>query len=135
MTARCVSGTMPLHDRAEQLHVLARVVLEVRVLDDDDVAGGVPEADGHRRALALIFRLEEDAHAVAAVHLAQDFAGAVGRAVVDDQDLLLDGNGGHLPHDLADRLRLVVDRHASRTGIVRGGKWLARWKVFEVRPD
>jgi asparagine N-glycosylation enzyme membrane subunit Stt3 len=29
-------------------------------------------------------------------------------------------------------IRLV---HASRTGIVRGGKWLARWKVFEVRPD
>ena len=29
-------------------------------------------------------------------------------------------------------IRLV---HVSRTGIVRGGKWLARWKVFEIRPD
>ena len=46
-----------------------------------------------------------------------------------------DGAGARLPGvELAPlaHIRLV---HASRTGIVRGGKWLARWKVFEIRPD
>ncbi|HEY7114557.1 MAG TPA: STT3 domain-containing protein [Thermoanaerobaculia bacterium] len=46
-----------------------------------------------------------------------------------------DGAGARLPGlevPPLTRIRLV---HASRTGIVRGGRWLARWKVFEILPD
>ena len=62
---------LALEDRAQQQRVLARVVLEVGVLDDHDVAGGLAEAAGHRRALALVGGLEEDADAALAVELAR----------------------------------------------------------------
>jgi hypothetical protein len=107
--ARAVDDVgVTLLDRRQQLEVLHRVVLEVGVLHDHDVARGVPEPDGHRRAFALVLRLEEHADALDAVHLAQDLARPVLRPVVDDQDLLLDGHGLHARDDLADRLRLVV---------------------------
>ena len=98
-----------LLDRPEQLRVLARVVLEVRVLDDDDVAGRLLKTRRDRGALSHVLRLQEDPDAVLAVHLAQDVARAVLRAVVDDDDLLLDRHRLHLADELADRLRLVVD--------------------------
>ena len=47
--------------------VFARVVLEVGVLDDHHVAGGFADPAPHRRALALVVRLKQDAHAVLAV--------------------------------------------------------------------
>jgi hypothetical protein len=57
------------------------------------------------------FAAEETAHAVFSVHFAKDPPLGVGRAVVHDENLLLDGDRLHLAHDLADRLRLVVDGH------------------------
>ena len=46
----------------------------------------------------------------------EHLAGAVGAAVVDDDDLALDGqlDRAHAPHDLDDRVALVVDGHDDR---------------------
>ena len=69
--ARAVDDVgVAVEDRLQQQRVLARVVLEVRVLDDDDVAGRFAKPARHRRALAAILRLKEHADAVAAVELA-----------------------------------------------------------------
>jgi dolichyl-diphosphooligosaccharide--protein glycosyltransferase len=46
-----------------------------------------------------------------------------------------DGAGARFPGAEVAPLAQIRLVHASRTGIVRGGKWLARWKVFEIRPD
>ena len=52
--------------------------------------------------------------AVPTVHLAENFARAVGRSVVDDQELFFDRHREDLRDDLADRFGLVVDGHHHR---------------------
>ena len=80
-----------LEDRLDQPRVLGRVVLQVGVLHDDDVAGAVLEALAQRRALAQVLRLVEDADVVVLLlESARGCRGAVGRAVVDEDDLLRD---------------------------------------------
>ena len=51
----------PVHDRPDQPRVLLGVVLEVRVLDEQDVAPGLGKAPADRGALALVPLLVEDA--------------------------------------------------------------------------
>lgn len=66
------------------------MVAEVRVHDDDEVAGRKLQAVhvGGTEAELAGARLEEDARgAVGALELARDFLGAVGGAVVDDYEL------------------------------------------------
>ena len=48
-------------ERLEQHAVLARVVLEVGVLDDDVLAGGGGEAAAQRRPLAAVALVADDA--------------------------------------------------------------------------
>ena len=43
-----------LDDRLDELGILRRVVFEVGVLDDDDLAGGVAEPGAERGALSLV---------------------------------------------------------------------------------
>ena len=49
-----------LDDRLDELGILLRVVLEVGILDDDDVAGGVSEAGAQGGPLALVAVVEDD---------------------------------------------------------------------------
>ena len=103
-----------VEDRANQLAVFARIVFEVGVLDDHHVAGRFAHAAPHRRALALVVRLKEDADAVLAVQLLEDVAGAVLRSIVDDHQLLFNGaeiDGKDAGDDGADGGLLVVRRH------------------------
>ena len=71
------------------------------------------EATPQRRALALVAVLEQDADA-GVVDAGQDLAGAVGGAVVDDQQLLGVGRLEHLLHHIEHRRRLVVAGHDDR---------------------
>jgi hypothetical protein len=71
-----------------------------------------------RRALAHVVGLQDDADAALAVHLAEDVARPVLRAVVDDHDLALEPaevDGLDARDDLADRRLLVVGGHDDRT--------------------
>ena len=115
--------------------ILRGVVLEVGVLDDDDLAGGVPEPGAQRGALALVDLVEDDRQVgVARSHLAEDLAGAVGRAVVDDDDLLADRDGADPAEDLVDRLLLVVDRDDDREDQVVGNPDRSRASGRRLRP-
>ena len=82
---------LAVEDRPDQLGIFVRVVLEIGVLDDHHVAGGFADAAPHRRALALVMRLKEDPDAVLAVEFLEDFARAVLRSIVNDDELLFDG--------------------------------------------
>jgi len=77
-------------DRPQQDRVVGRVVLEVGVLDQQDIAGRMAQALADGGALALVARQQVQVEVAPRGLLAQDIAGAVGREVVDDDDLLLD---------------------------------------------
>ena len=83
-----------VEDRLEQLRVLARIVLEVGVLDEGDVAGDVRHGRAHGGALALVALVvhHDEAEVVgvsgtSARNASSASRGAVARAVVDDDDL------------------------------------------------
>jgi hypothetical protein len=101
-------------DRPQDNRVLRRVVLQIRVLDDENVAGGFANTPSHRRALPEILALQHDPDAVAPVHPGDDLARAIRGPVVDDYQLSFEIReiGRHdTPDDLADRPAFVVDRH------------------------
>ena len=95
----------------EEPAVFRGVVLEIRILDDEEVAPRGGERRPQGPALAEVLGVTNHAHAAAAVPGVELLPGAVGRAVVDDDDLLLRAFGGHETEDLVDRARLVVDGH------------------------
>ena len=95
-----------IEDGFEKFVVIARIVFEVSILDEDDVAGNFRKAAAQGRTLSLILRLEKDAEVaevdgISAVesgcrsfagvlqldHFFKDLAGAVGRAVVHENNL------------------------------------------------
>ena len=97
--------------RRHQNGILGRVVFEVRVLDDHEVARGCLDPGSQRRSLPLVDRVIEDL-----VHAArrlddglEALAGAVGGAIVDDDDLLVDvrRRANRIDH-LVDRVHFVV---------------------------
>src|SRR4030095_5326729 len=104
------AGAAAFDGRPEHLLVVARVVLEVGVLDDHELAGGLAKAAVQRGALAPVPELVEHVHPLAHDAVG-DSAGAVGGAVVDDDQL---ANPRGL-EDALDRLldggELVVTRH------------------------
>ncbi len=115
-----------LQDRAQQARVVARVVFEVGVLDQQDVAAGGRQAGADGGALAAVARVA-DHEGVGPVALpAEGRGGAVGRAVVDDDDLARDRRAeidrAHPRQQFGDRPGLVVDRHDHREQAAPAGR-------------
>ena len=102
-------------DGLEEARVLVGVILEVGVLHDDHVARGGGEPGAERGALSLVEIMEDDLVDQRHDLGAEQVAGAVARAVVDDDDLLvLDRGGPDAVDDGADGLGLVVARDDDR---------------------
>jgi hypothetical protein len=132
--ARPIDGIrLALEDGCEQLRIVARVVFEIRVLDQHDVPGRLGEAAPQGGALPLVRLLVEDADLVLLVRRPQApglgqlgleppqvVSRAVPGAVIDDDDLLGE-NGDRLDalQDLGKREPLVVD--GNDDGEARGG--------------
>ncbi len=55
-------GRAAFQQRFQQQHIVARIVLQVGILDDDDIAGGLLKAGAQRSALAAVDLVEEDLH-------------------------------------------------------------------------
>ena len=123
---------LALEDRRQELRVVARVVLEVGVLDQHDVPGRLREAPPEGGALALVGILVVDPDLVLLVgrpeaprlrelglEPAEVVTSAVRGAVVDDDDLLGDGDRLDALQDLGEREPLVVD--GDDDGQARGG--------------
>jgi hypothetical protein len=107
---------MAVEDGLDELGVVGRVVLQVRVLDEGDVAGHARDAGAHGRTFTAVLRLQDHLEAVlrrvrrGAPDLVEDLARAVGRAVVDHHDLLADRHGHDALEQRPHRAYLVVDR-------------------------
>jgi hypothetical protein len=102
---------VPFEQGRHQPRQIDRVVFEIGVLDDDDIACRFPDPAAHGAALARVVRLhdEPDVGELARQRL-HDGGGPVVGAVVDHDDLLRHGNVSHAPEDLLDRPLLVEGR-------------------------
>ncbi|EAU68603.1 hypothetical protein STIAU_8807 [Stigmatella aurantiaca DW4/3-1] len=117
---------LAIEDGLDDLGDVPRVVLEVRVLDDDDVPGGLGEAAPQGRALALVVRLEEHAHLVAVARGAaqhrqplflqflEQLPAAIPGAVIHEHQLLGEVHGDATPEQLRQGGQFVVDRDDER---------------------
>src|SRR6059058_4387808 len=128
--ARAVDDVgVAVEDRLDEPRVLGGVVLQVGILDDRDVAAHVGDGGPHRGALALVVRLEDEHEAVRrrvrrrGAQLLEHGARPVGRAVVDDDDLLWEADGHDPLEEGPDGADLVVHRDDDRqAGPVHGGR-------------
>jgi hypothetical protein len=98
--------------RAQHRHVVARVVLEVGVLNDQVITGRKLDPRSDRASLSTVALHPPEPHARLA---GDDLGGPIARAVVDDDDVLLDAEAGQI-----DRLDLFQQR-ADEPLFVEGG--------------
>ena len=105
----------PRGDRFEERGVVSRVVLEIRVLDQNHIACDIREARGERAPFALVLLVVDTADL--GMRLAQrghDLAASVLRAVIDENDLHLERLLENATDDLFEGSLLVVDRNDDR---------------------
>jgi hypothetical protein len=115
-----------IENRLEELSVVVGIVLEVGVLDEDDIPRGDFDPVTYGGALPFIDSVDDQAKGVASAGLSFDhdliasiaqpepgelLARAVGGAIVDDDELLIDGDLADTTDDLRDGVALVVGRH------------------------
>ncbi len=106
-------------DRLDQRRDVRRVVFEVGVLDDGDLPVGVWDGRANRRTLAAVFLMHEHDVVASFAPALDQITRPVGRAVVYDDDLLLEVERPDRVEDGADRRRLVVRGHEE--GHTHGG--------------
>ena len=104
------------HAPLEGLHQpdeLLRVVFQVGVLGDDDVARDVGEACSQRGPLPAVPLVVHHPESIPPppFPIPEPLTGSVRRAVVHQDDLFLQLQGHDLPEDLLDGFALVVDGH------------------------
>jgi hypothetical protein len=107
-----------LEDGLEQQGVVARIVLEVGVLDEDDVAGHVSQPGADGGALALVTLVDDQLHLVrhGGEEVLQHATRVIGGRVVHHHELLAEPDRGlrYPPDDLGHRSGLVVHGHQHR---------------------
>src|SRR5271155_3067865 len=55
-----------VEDRLEQIRIVSRVILKIRILHQQDIAGSLLEAPAQSRSFSLVLFLKEEAHAIEA---------------------------------------------------------------------
>src|SRR5574341_180384 len=113
-------------DWLEEPRVVLRVVLQVGVLDEDDVAGHVLDGGADRCSLAAIARVEEEVHLppVVATQSFQDLTRSVTRGVIHEDDLLVIRDRLNPLEEQFDRLPLIIDRNDD--GELHRASWVGR---------
>src|ERR1035437_6919018 len=114
--ARAEAGVrLSLDDRLQHGGPILRIVLEVGILDDDDVARARGERGTNRLALSTILWLGDEAIDEArGVQLDETLARAVGGTVIDADDLLLHWRRVHTVENRLDRVALIEDWNQNR---------------------
>src|SRR5262249_55052730 len=119
-------------DGRQELWILGGVVLEVRILDEDDVARRGAEAGADGGPLPLIDRVLDEPERPLAPRrdLPEELAGAVRGAVVDDDHLPLDlrrkRRRRHPAQEILHRGALVVRRDDDREARHGAGVYMTR---------
>ena len=135
-------------DGLQKLGIVAGIVFQVGVLDEDHFAGGLREAGADACALAHVLLVQRELDGVRAVvaqlslqvGLLQEFAGAVGGEVIDDDEFLVQSDRliGHLLEQLHHGLPLVKDRNDDgeraelRVRLRRQSAWRGRVGIFRL---
>ena len=102
-----------LANQLDELRIFFGRVLEVGVLNDHQIAGHRREPAPQRRAFAGV-GLVQQREAERRLQRVQDLARAVGRSIVDDDELDAHRDGEHAPDDFLDRGTLVEHGHDDR---------------------
>ena len=108
-----------LADQLDELRILFRRVLEVGVLNDDEIAGDRRESAAQRRALAGV-GCRSSVKPSSCCRLSRISLDAVGRSVVDDDELDAERDGEHAADDRLDRGTLVEHGHDDREQRISG---------------
>src|SRR6266478_4974650 len=111
-----------LDDRLNEPRILGRGVFQIGVLDDDHVSGGMSESLPEGRPFTAIMFVKENSNLIAR-HLAENFAGPIGAAVVDQNDFLGDGHLAHALDRFTDPLFLVINGNDHRK-LESLGQWI-----------
>ena len=91
------SVRLPRQNRLQKRQKLTRIVLHIRVLNDDDIACRMLEAASKRRTLSLVLLVEDEGVDERALQLGQHVPRAIRRPVVDGDDLEPQGYVPHAP--------------------------------------
>ena len=140
-----------VEDRVEKFVVVARVVFEIGILDEDNVTGDFCEAAAEGSAFSLVVGLEEDTkvaevNRVAAVeggrlslpgslklgHFFEDLTGAVGGAVVHQYDFLAKRSVDDAAEDFVNGGFFVVNGNGHRQLRVHQGGGVATLRGHKV---
>ncbi len=135
-----------VEDGFEKFAVVARIVFEVGVLDENDVAGEFGEAAAEGCSFALILRLEQDAKVaegdgVGSIHggsegfagvlqlkhFFQDLASAVGGAIVYENDFLARLSFDDAAKDFVDGGAFVVNGNDDGEFGIDEGERVVAW--------
>ena len=117
---------LALENRRDERGIVGRVVLQVRVLDQADVAAHVLNGGDDRRPLAHVPGLADDADPrVGRGQFIEDVRRSVTAAIVHAHQLhgQADRTGQHAADDRAKRTRFVIDGNQdAEKGLDRGGQ-------------
>src|SRR4030095_14681557 len=105
----------PLANQLDQIGEFLGRIFEIGILNHDEISANRAETGAQRRAFAAVFGLQQQGESQLALQSSQHVAGAIGRAVIDDDQLRAKRHGEHTTDDLLDRRRLVVYGHGDRT--------------------
>ena len=83
------NGTFAFKDRTDDLWIICRVIFQISILNDADIAGGCRKTRAERTAFALILFMVNDLIGQRPHIFFQDLAGSVGGAVVHNDDLFI----------------------------------------------
>ena len=106
-----------IEDRSQEVWIIRRIVFEVGILNENDVARGVFESCAEGRALAAVEGMGHDLEPGTLLKFLQDVAGAIGRGIVHENDLLFQAagiRGADAAKNLLDRGGLVEDGNQDR---------------------
>src|SRR5262249_11996383 len=111
----------PLENGTKKLRVLGGIVLEIRILNQDDTPGRLGEATAQGGSFPPVTVLEYYDDVLMLRELRHDVLRPVRGAVVDDDQLFGYVRREHTADDGADRPCFVVDGHDDRQRLHRTG--------------
>src|SRR2546425_5876029 len=103
-----------LNERIKQRGIVLRIIFEVRVLNDHEIACGFPYPAPKRGTFAHIVRLQKHSHIRMLAPCTQDFPRTVTRAIIYTQKLDIEWNREHTSYYSRQRVTLIVNGHHHR---------------------
>jgi hypothetical protein len=101
-----------LQQRCEKQWVFVRVIFEVGILDDDEIAGRFRNAAAQGRSLTHVFWLEKDTNlGMALAEFDEELARTILRAVIRADQFKVEGHGQYPVDHLAQCGTFVVHGH------------------------